>query len=47
MKNGDFKTFLAQLVGSQLSHRIGHMTGVACALFWNLIVAQPVGLRKF
>ena len=47
MKNGKFKTFLAQLVGPQLSHRIGHIAGVACALFCNLIVAQPVGLGKF
>ena len=47
MKNGVFKTFLAQLVGPQLSHRIGHIAGVACALFYNLIVTKPVGLEKF
>ena len=47
MNNGVFKTFLAQLVGPQLSHRIGHIAGVPCALFYNLIVAKPVGLEKF
>ena len=47
MKNGVFKTFLAQLVGPQLSHRIGHIAGVPCALFCNLIVVKPVGLKKF
>ena len=47
MNNGVFKTFLAQLVEPQLSHRIGHIAGVPCALFCNLIVAKPVGLEKF
>ena len=47
MNNGVFKTFLAQLVGPQLSHRIGHIAGVPCALFYNLIVSQPWGLGKF
>ena len=29
MKNGVFKTFLVQLVCPQLSHKIGHIAGVA------------------
>ena len=42
-----FKTFLTQMASPQLCHRIEHKAGLPCALFCNLIVAQPFEIWKF
>ena len=42
-----FKTFLSQMASPQLSRRIEHKAGLPCALFCNLIVAQPFEIWKF